>query len=201
MSQNIDKIIYINLDKRADRKEEIENELNHFAITNYERFPAIETAGFGILGCSNSHLEVLKLAKERGYKNILILEDDFQFLVTKEVFEEELTKLFEIDFDVCMLSYNLNDGRECEYPFLWKAHDVQTASGYIVNSTFYDSLIHVYEESTRMLEQTRMHWLYANDQSWKILQPQNNWYCFKTRIGKQRDGFSDNANSFVIYDC
>ena len=30
MSQNIDKIIYINLEKRKDRKENIENELNKF---------------------------------------------------------------------------------------------------------------------------------------------------------------------------
>ena len=63
MSNNIDKIIYINLDKRQDRKTEIENELISKELLNFERFLAIETPGFGILGCSQSHLEVLKLAK------------------------------------------------------------------------------------------------------------------------------------------
>jgi ribosomal-protein-serine acetyltransferase len=83
MSSYIDKIIYINLSKRTDRREEIENELNNFNLY-YERFEAIPTPECGIYGCGLSHLSVLKLAKERNYKNILILEDDFQFLVQWE---------------------------------------------------------------------------------------------------------------------
>lgn len=56
MSKYIDKIVYINMDKREDRRFEVENELNSHGWTNYERFQAIETNGFGILGCSKSHL-------------------------------------------------------------------------------------------------------------------------------------------------
>lgn len=108
MSNYIDKIIYINLNKRTDRREQIENELNNFKLS-YERFEAISTPDFGAYGCGLSHLAVLKIAKERNYKNILILEDDFQFLVSKEIFEENLKTFFEsnIDYNVCMLSYNL----------------------------------------------------------------------------------------------
>lgn len=205
MSNNIDKIIYINLDKRQDRKLEIENELNSKELLNFERFQAIETSGFGILGCSQSHLEVLKLAKQREYKNILILEDDFMFIDDKEKLEQKLTEFFTSeaanDYDVCMISYNLISGNDCDYPFLLKAIDVQTASGYIVNANFFDALINLYEESTILLEQTEHHWLYANDQAWKILQPQNNWYCFKPRIGKQRSGFSDNSGIYQSYEC
>ena len=40
MSTNISKIIYINLDKRIDRKNEIEQELSNFNLSG-ERFPAI----------------------------------------------------------------------------------------------------------------------------------------------------------------
>ena len=68
-------IVYINLEKRSDRREEIENELNDFQL-HYERFEAIHDNP-GILGCTKSHLRVLKLAKERGWKYVLILEDDF----------------------------------------------------------------------------------------------------------------------------
>ena len=89
MSKYIDKIFYINLEKRTDRRHDIENELNDFDLS-YERFKAIETED-GMTGCANSHLAVLKLAKERGHKNVLILEDDFMFIVTKEEFEQELT--------------------------------------------------------------------------------------------------------------
>ena len=109
MSEFIDKIIYINLEKRKDRKIEIEDELSKFdLLSNAERFNAIEN-DTGIVGCTESHLNVLKLAKERGYKNILILEDDFTFLLSKEEFEKNLKLFFDskINYDVLMLSYNL----------------------------------------------------------------------------------------------
>ena len=202
MSDHIDKIIYINLNKRTDRREEIEEELNHFDL-KYERFEAIETPGFGIHGCGLSHLQVLKLAKEQGYKNVLILEDDFQFLVTKEEFEKNLTQFFELDlnFDVCMLSYNLQETQNTDHDFIVKVLEAQTASGYIVNSNYYDKLIELYEWALPLLETTKMHWVYANDVVWKKYQKEDFWYCFKTRIGKQRDGFSDNAECFVSYPC
>jgi len=205
MSNNIDKIFYINLDKREDRRTEIENELLSRGLTNFERFQAIEIPYFGAVGCSKSHLEVLRLAKERGYKNILIMEDDFMFLVDKEELEQNLIEFFDSEagknYDVCMISYHLIDGKDCDYPFLIKVNEAQTTSGYIINANFFDALIKLYEESTKLLEQTGQHWLYANDQAWKILQPQNNWYCFKKRIGKQREGFSDIANCYQSYDC
>ena len=203
MSNNIDKIIYINLAKRGDRREQIEDELDKFGL-KYERFEAIETLDFGLLGCLISHLSVLKLAKERGYKNILILEDDFTFLVEKEVFENNLNNFFEqkIDYNVCMISYNLLKKEESAYDFLWKSVEVQTASGYIVNANYFDVLINLYEQAMPLLAETKAHWIYANDQVWKPLQLKDKWYCFKTRIGKQRPSYSDNTNSFEDYgDC
>lgn len=91
MSHNIDKIIYINLDHRTDRKDEIEGELEKFnLLEKSERYSAICIKEQGILGCTMSHLEVFKLAKARQYNNVLILEDDFQFLISKEEFEDQL---------------------------------------------------------------------------------------------------------------
>jgi len=204
MSHNIDKIIYINLNKRIDRKEEIENELNNFNL-NYERFEAIETHGCGIIGCGKSHLAVLKIARDNNYKNILILEDDFTFLVSKEEFETNLTNFFSLNlsFDVCMLSYNLKRWEELnDNNVVNKLIESSTASGYIINSHYYDKLIELYENSVVLLEQTRQHWLYANDQVWKEYQLTDNWYYFKTRIGKQRPSYSDNCEYFIDYiDC
>jgi hypothetical protein len=51
MSHNIDKIFYINLDKRKDRQEQIEKELVEFDLfKNSERIQAIETPEIGYLG-------------------------------------------------------------------------------------------------------------------------------------------------------
>ena len=204
MNNNIEKIFYINLDKRPDRLEQIKDEIFKFGLQDKtERFTAIYDS-VGIVGCSKSHLSVLKISKERGYKNVLILEDDFYFVVSKGEFENNLKLFFDNikDFDVCMISYNLNKSEEViEHPFLLKILDGQTASGYIVNERYYDTLINLYEESIPLLEQTGKHWIYANDQIWKQLQVKDTWYCLKTRIGKQRCGFSDNANSYTNYDC
>lgn len=202
--QHIDKIFYINLDERPDRKEEIEIELTNYELMkNAERIQAIYTPGQGILGCTMSHLKALKLAKERNYKNVLILEDDFQFTITKEEFENQLTTLFEQgpEFDVCMISFNIQQSNPTDYPFLQKVIEAQTASGYIVNACFYDQIINLYDWAIPLLDATREHWNYANDQCWKRLQPHAKWYAFTTRCGKQRPGYSDNSGRFETYDC
>jgi DNA mismatch repair protein MutS len=68
MSSNIDKIFYINLEKRTDRREEIEKELTDYGlIDKAERYEAHYTPHSGIIGCGYSHLNVLKLAKENNY--------------------------------------------------------------------------------------------------------------------------------------
>jgi GR25 family glycosyltransferase involved in LPS biosynthesis len=201
MSNNIDKIFYINLNKRTDRRLEIENELNNFGLS-FERFEAIETSDFGIYGCGLSHLGVLKISKERGYKNVLILEDDFTFLVSKEEFENNLTKFFEseINYDVCKLAYNLHEFQEINNETLGKIVYSATASAYIVNNHYFEKLINLYEWALPLLNSTKCHWIYANDQIWKDYQKQDNWYYFKIRIGKQRPSYSDNGQSFTDYN-
>lgn len=196
----IEKIIYINLDKRTDRKNEIEGELNVLGI-DYIRFPAIEHKN-GAIGCSKSHLECIKLAKKNGYKNVLILEDDFMLLVSKEQFYEEMNQLFQpnVKFDVCLLAYNTPNLYDSEYLFLNKIKDAQTASGYIVNSSYYDTLIDTWEKAVVMFQLTNDDTKYTCDQSWKPLQGKDNWYCFKNRIGKQKPSHSDIQGGFIDYN-
>jgi GR25 family glycosyltransferase involved in LPS biosynthesis len=206
-NDNIAHIFYINLDRRTDRKEHIETELGKMGIRDFERFTAVERPpGKGIVGCGYSHLSVLKLAKERQYPNVLIFEDDFYFTVSHDELSRNVNAFFESpvsnDYDVCMLSYNLHTFDECpETPFLRRVRYAQTASGYIVNSRYYDTLITLYEWAIPLLEQTGQHWIYANDVVWKSLQEKDKWYCFTQRIGKQLDGFSDNAGCVMRYDC
>jgi glycosyl transferase family 25 len=204
MSKNIPKIFYINLDKRRDRRQEIEKELEQFNLFDKsERFQAFYTPDQGILGCTQSHLAVIKLAKERNYPNVLILEDDFYFIISKDEFENELNRFFNnnIEFDVCMISYHLQQSQPTPYPFIQKVIEGQTASGYIVHNSFYDKIIELYEEAIPLLQQTGEHWNYANDQVWKRLQPNANWYALTTRCGRQRPGFSDNSGKYQEYEC
>lgn len=200
--ENIDRIFLINLDKREDRLNEFIQEYIKYEldVKKIERFPAIYRPDNPCVGCTLSHAEVLKIAKERGYKNILIFEDDFIFTVEKEEFYKKLKEFFDmnIDFNVLMLEYFVQD----KYPLNELVSYTKTASGaagYIVNYTIYDKLIECLTYGADMLEKTRQHWIYINDQIWKTLQGEK-WLVFNTRIGQQRPSFSDLKNFFSTQD-
>jgi GR25 family glycosyltransferase involved in LPS biosynthesis len=212
----IENIIYINLDYRTDRLNEIEQEMdklkNYYPFT-VERFSAIQKEP-GIIGCGYSHLKSIKYAKECGYPYVWIIEDDFTFTENIETVMETLSKIDDLivykkeHLDVIFLAYYLiegqpyigNDGLEIDY--LIKTTNCQTASSYIINANYYDTLISNLEEGLRLLEESNgmAHYLYANDQYWKLLQKRDNWVCVKSRFGKQRASYSDNSKCFMDYD-
>lgn len=186
--------VYINLDTRTDRREQIEAECARMEIP-VERFPACRDIT-PAHGCTRSHLSVLKLARDRKLPAVLIFEDDFEFVVPKEVVDDVFAHL-PLDYDVVMLSYNLLRSEPYNDRFV-RALEVQTASGYLVHSRFYDRLIATLEEGYAMfLKHPEVHWLYINDQFWKGLQPVSRWYATRIRIGKQRAGWSDLGQKFV----
>jgi hypothetical protein len=198
--EQIDGIFYINLDHRVDRKQEIEGELSRFDL-KFERFSAIPHK-IGGVGCGTSHLEVIKLAKQRGYRNVLIFEDDIEFIVDKATFEKNMQTLFDsgINYDVCFLAYSVNAFEPIrEHDYVQRVLSSQTASAYLINAHFFDVLINNYSYSVNMFERRDEHWLYSIDQSWKQIQPHTNFICFKTRMGKQRAGMSDNTCVFTDY--
>lgn len=93
-----DRVFYINLDSDHSRKSAMEEKLAQVGIRNYERVPGVKIGVLpqiqfwrnfikndlkyllGSLGCRESHLECIRIAKKKGYKKILILEDDAVFL-------------------------------------------------------------------------------------------------------------------------
>lgn len=196
----MERVIYINLDRRIDRKEAMEAQLKVYGI-QAERFSAISHM-FGLVGCMKSHLEVLRLAKARDWSSVLVLEDDFEFLVSPQELHATLQEFFAlgIPYDVVMLGYNLKKSQPF-HSLLVKVLDAQTASAYIVHKRFYDKLIKLYEKILPKLEQTQLWDTYANDQIWKQLQPKSAWYAFKKRLGRQRASFSDNTGQFEDYGC
>lgn len=191
-------IVFINLDRRKDRREEIESELKRLGL-QAERFAAIERRP-GALGCGLSHLAVLQRAKQEGWPNVLILEDDFMFLVDRPTLDETLRSFFDIaiPYDVVMLSYGLR--RSSPYnQVVCKTLDAQTTSGYLVHSRFYDSLIEAWSHATAALASSGNTHTHAIDMAWKVLQPTAAWFCFNRRLGKQRPGFSDIEGAHVDY--
>jgi hypothetical protein len=147
-------------------------------------------------------LAVLELAKKNGYKNILIFEDDFEFLVSKEDLDLELRSVlgFQLQYDVLMLGYNMKKSAPlASHKTIFKVLEGQTASAYIVHESFYDTLIKCYRDALPLLKSTKLWDIYANDQIWKKLQPDARWYAFTTRMGKQRESYSDTTRRVENY--
>jgi glycosyl transferase family 25 len=200
ISDYIPMIFYINLDHRTDRKEALEKELIELGLP-FERFPAIKHE-FGAVGCSMSHVAVLKLAKERKYPRVLILEDDFTFVVNKDNVERIISQVRNEGkpYDVCMISYNILQSEELPETYWRKMTNGQTTSGYIIQEHYYDTLLKVIEPSIPLLEQTRQQGSYAIDVVMKQLQPSDKWYYISERIGVQRPSYSDIEYRDVNYN-
>lgn len=193
---HIHKVVYINLAKRQDRRTEIEVELAKASL-DAERFEAIPRKP-GIVGCGLSHLAVLKQARDNNYPNVLIFEDDFQFIVEPDVFHDTVQTFFSTikEWDVLMFSYSLEKSQPYNETF-GKVLAATTASAYLVHQRFYDTLIRTLETALPLLESTGQHWHYANDQCWKSLQPQAQWFYTLQRIGIQRGSYSDNSYEYM----
>lgn len=198
----IDHIYYINLEHRTDRNLQMLGELERMNIPNesYERYPAIYHKEIGGVGCGRSHIAVLEDAIQKGYNQIMILEDDFIFDVSPEIFYEKMEKLSDKQYDVCMLSYHLFDYRECGEEEFRKVLNAQTTSGYIIKRHYYKTLVDVFKWSVENFERTNHHWLYAIDAAWSPLQRKDNWLCFYPRIGKQSTSYSDCSNTMSDTD-
>jgi len=196
---NIAKIYYINLNRRTDRRTQIENEMSRMGLIA-ERIPASEQYN-PVAGCLISHLTALKKARAEGYENVLIFEDDFIFLVDRNELEQQMKKFFSLNipWDVLMLSYNLRKS-EPYNDLVCYGRDVQTASGYLVNRRFYDKLIANLEWALPYLLITGNIYLYCSDHCWKLLQPSSEWFCFNKRLGKQRASYSDLSLRNVDYN-
>ena len=206
---NIHRVVYINLDHRTDRRQQVEEELLsklRLPRDRMERFAAIRHAN-GLIGCGQSHLAVLRRAQRKGWPNVLILEDDFCATVDAAAWEERLGRFFARvqEYDVLMLAYNIPEEKadaarrpELAGAGVTPTQGAQTTSAYLAHRRFYPALIHNLEEGLRRLQrQPHVHWEFALDQYWKRLQPGARWYHAVPRLGFQRASFSDCANQFV----
>ncbi len=201
----IDKVYYINLDKRQDRNIQILQELFKFGINKDKiiRVSATEHM-YGAIGCGASHIRVLKHALDKGYKNIIVLEDDFEFCVSQEIFHNNLKYFLENypEYKICCLSYNMIKGIHLNDTLI-EAINAQTTSGYLINHTFYQDVINVFQEGIDGLAKGFHPSTHAIDMIWqrKLQGPGKKFYLMKPKIGKQRSSFSDIEHRFCDYNC
>jgi glycosyl transferase family 25 len=198
---DIKNIFYINLDTRPDRKSFFENQMRMIGINNAKRFNAIKH-NIGAIGCSLSHLELLKYAKQQNMDHILIMEDDIMFTRPKlfvYYLNNFLTK--HKNFDVLLIAGN-NMGEYTRLDnFCVKISKCQTTTGYLVKSHYYDRLIQNYEEGINNLKlNSALLNKYAIDQYWTKLQLYDRWYLLTPLTVTQKPDYSDIEKKEINYN-
>lgn len=213
----IDHIFYINLDKRNDRKIRIENEISKIDpnLKKTTRISGIEYNGpfvnndhrnKGAIGCSLAHIEVLKKCIENNYDNVLILEDDFEFIVDINTFNEYLEHFYTNISDYYMIMLNTgHNSNNFRYSIIdEKINKVilsELCGGNILNKQIFKSLLDDVKYHTNILINTGIRVGNVFDNViYKYHGNDGKSYTFNNntfKIAKQIGGFSNIENRIL----
>ena len=202
--------IYINLDSRTERRGLFESQIEKlhgqypadFSFYPVSRFSAIHHE-HGAIGCSKSHIECLRIAKNNGWDHVLIFEDDAHF-IHPEVLVHQVSSFlsrFHDEWDVLLLSGNNFPPFKIEAPDCFRVANCQTTGCYLVCSRYYDTLLENFENSLAGLEANPENKPeFACDIYWKRLQRTDRWYLITPICVTQRPGYSDIEKQVVDYE-
>ena len=203
--------VYINLDSRFDRRALFEKQVaelqgrypQDFTFAPVARFSAIRDADNGAIGCTKSHIECIRIAKNNGWDHVLIFEDDALF-IHPEVLVHQVSSFlsrFRDEWDVVLFSGNNYPPFKIEAPDCFRIANCQTTGCYLVCSRYYDTLLHNFEEGLAGLTANPGNAsVYACDAYWKQLQRVDRWYLITPVCVIQRSGYSDIEKMDVNYD-
>jgi glycosyl transferase family 25 len=191
MFEFIEKVIYINLAYRNDRREQIERELRkYFPSEKVQRFNAIRHLK-GNIGCTMSHIAVLELAIENKWKNYLVVEDDAVW--SQQSSYQILEKLIQKPYDVIQLGSTYTEYDKETY----KSSKAWTTTAYIVQEHYYSVLLENFKEGLQKLIETGIGCQFAIDVYMGHLQQKDSWYVVVPSLMIQRPGYSD-IEKYVI---
>jgi glycosyl transferase family 25 len=202
INKYFDKVFLINLKIRPEKLKISTKLLDSYNI-EFELYEAIDCtkgipediprprAGYltnkpGAYGCLLSHLNVIRIAKERGYKNILILEDDID--LSKDFIKLFDEKVKDLPKD-WMLFYLGGSGHTAPNSIhltkitehISKTVKTMTTSSYAVNSSAFDIILNFHEKGMVM----------PIDQYYGHFQRKYPSYVTRPNIAWQKPGISD----------
>jgi glycosyl transferase family 25 len=191
----VNKIVYINMDARTDRKTILLREFERLGFPDDKimRFPASSYHGCANTGCLLSHANALEMAYNMNFQNVLILEDDFVFIEDTHKIHNDIKSFFElkIDWDVVMLTTCAAVVSENTNSLISRISSSGNGAGYLVNRPMMLELSTLFKANVENLFSTKQHWIYQNDILWKTIMPTSQWYMFNHYLGYQKEGYSD----------
>ena len=186
MFENIEKVVYINLEHRTDRKERVESELlKYFPSEKVIRFNAIKHDHGGV-GCVSSHIAVLEMAIQQNWNNVLVVEDDAIWSNFDKGYAL-LERLIKNQYDVITLGTAYATYDKNTYKLLCG----QTTTAYVIQKLYYRTLLDNFNIGLTNLLKTKDWHTYALDQYWKRLQNTDNWFCIVPSLLIQGPSYSD----------
>jgi GR25 family glycosyltransferase involved in LPS biosynthesis len=200
MINNFKNKFCINLDRRPDKWKECEDEFKKNNIENVVRW--IATDGnpdnlpnkmtrepiTGNLGCTISHLRLLKHAKENSLSEIVVFEDDVAFMNNFNDKFNDFIKQIPNDWDMIYFCGNNQGGFKMINNNVAKVFGTYTTHSYIMKNSVYDLYINILSNLEDVVDV-----LYASQH--KNL----NVYIFRPHLTYQRAGISDIQGGFVDY--
>lgn len=187
----IDHIYYINLEHRKDRNQEILEEIKLLDpdLKKTTRVDAIKNED-GRIGCGKSHILALKLAEEKNYQNVLILEDDFVFDLKIKLLNEAILNTLKLDseYNMFIIDKHVSEHKMISKDIMEVYFSLKT-SAYLINRRFFSTLKKCFEDCVLQLEEggdipIDEYWGRAMEENKKV-------YTTKLKLGYQRKSYSD----------
>lgn len=192
-------VLYINLDRRSDRRKHITNEFRKIGINHAERVPAIWNE-IGALGCTQSHLKIYnRLIHNKCNKIVMICEDDIEFLISKSRVTEILNEFASNEcLDVICLAYNHQNGIKITNDLIISSK-IKTTACYLIKPRVLPCLQQTALFSYNNLKAGKPNRKYAIDVAWQKAQEKFIFGIPQPRAARQIPSHSDITNTYVDY--
>lgn len=182
-----DAVYYINLEKRKDRKDKIIDTLLKLEL-KAKREQGFYIPKNGYAGCSLSHLSILSKAKQYGYRNVLVFEDDAQILevANKNDIDNAIDQLPD-DWELFYLGIGIDTNIKSDIikssDNLIKVRNCTGAFAVCYNTSVYDMII---ERTMKTIQNVSLDRILAH-----IIQLRGNSYLVNNPIITTLDDYSD----------
>jgi len=139
----IEHVVYINLDHRTDRLENMKKVLSGFEPEKITRLSGVYNKKSPWIGCYQSHINAIKMVIENEWENVLILEDDACW--NENVDWATLKTKIEEGYDAIVLG-----GMNANYDRVtMKLYSCFGTSSYLVSKHYYSTLLSNFEEGMK----------------------------------------------------
>ncbi len=192
-----EEIYCINLDERSDRWEHAQKEFEKVGIKDrVHRFSAIRDND-GRVGIIKSNLGIIKLAKKKGLKNVLVFEDDVEFIVDNP--QDVLAKSLEqvnLDWSLFYLGANTHNKLIKIKPNLILLKNAFAVHSMAYSEKIYDTFIKRYEGVTKITSHSDILDVYFAQH----IQEKNICLMVNPMMTTQMNSYSDIEKRVVNYE-